>query len=159
MLAAEHGHDDLAFVCAFGGADGARSWLVFDAHGRVVTDRRTARDAVAVAALCEIAAEMAFPGDLDELRAQLVALRLTEAPDGIEEAEAAAGALQRVIGAPPSLASPARLDELGQATRRLERALDPTAASAFIASMRSAQTTADALWHEVEAGYRAPFND
>ena len=54
-------------------------------------------------------------GDLDELRSQLVALRLTEAPAGIEEAEEAALELQRTIGAPPQLATPARLDEIGAA--------------------------------------------
>ena len=73
---------------------------------RAVRDRREVRDAVSIAALCEVAEEAAFPGDLDELRAQLVALRITEAPEGIEEAEEAAPALQHVIGAPPQLAAP-----------------------------------------------------
>ena len=48
---------------------------------------------------------------------------MTEQPDGIEEAEAAALALEQAIGAPPSVASPAYLDEVGAATRALERAL------------------------------------
>ena len=109
------------------------------------------RDAVSIAALCEVAEEAAFPGDLDELRAQLVALRITEGPDGIDEAEAAARGLQHVLGAPPHLASPARLDEIGQAARRLELALDPTAPSPFAAAMRSAVDVAEALWADVRA--------
>ena len=78
------------YVCAFEGSDGERSWLALDGEGHALDDRRDVRDAVSIAALCEVAEEAAFPGDLDELRAQLVALRITEAPDGIEEAEAAA---------------------------------------------------------------------
>ena len=62
-------------------------------------------------------------GDLDELRSQLAALRVTENPPGIEEAEEASLELQHVIGAPPMLATPARLDEIGSATRKLEVAL------------------------------------
>ena len=59
------------------------------------------RDAVAILALCELAAETAAGGDLDDLRSQLAALRLTENPPGIEEAEQAALELQQVLGAPP----------------------------------------------------------
>ena len=47
----------------------------------------TVKDAVSIAALCEIAEESAVGGDLDELLSQLVALRLTENPEGIDEAE------------------------------------------------------------------------
>jgi hypothetical protein len=60
-----------------------------------------------------------------------------------------------VIGTPPQLASPARLDEIGHATRRLEQALDHAAASPFTAAMRSAQGTIDELLAEVEAAYLA----
>ncbi len=84
-----------------------------------------------------------------------MALRLTEAPEGIDEAEDAVRALQHVIGTPPQLATPARLDEIGHATRRLEQALDPAASSPFTAAMRSAQGTIDELLAEVEAAYLA----
>jgi hypothetical protein len=142
-----------SYVCAFERGNGERAWLVLDDVGQPVIDRRDARDAVSIAALCELAEEAAFPGDLDELRAELVALRIAEAPAGIDEAEAAAAELQRAIGAPPAIASPERLDRLGQAALRLERALDPTAASPFAAVMRSAQAVVDELWSEVEASY------
>jgi hypothetical protein len=137
----------------------ARSWVALDGHARAVSSRVAVRDAVTIAALCELAEESAFGGDLDELRAQLVALRLTEAPPGIEEAEEAAAALQRAVGAPPQLASPERLDRIGAAARRLELALDPAAGSLFTAAMRTAQGAVDELTREVEAGYRLPLGD
>jgi len=146
------------YVCAFEGSDGERSWLALDGEGHALDDRRDVRDAVSIAALCEVAEEAAFPGDLDELRAQLVALRITESPDGIDEAEDAARALQHVIGAPPHLASPARLDAIGQAVRRLELALDPAVSSPFTAAMRGATEVADALWADVEAAYRGELD-
>lgn len=157
IVAAEPASGLRVYVCAFEATDGARTWLALDSAGEPLDARRDVRDAVSIAALCEVAEEAAFPGDLDELRAQLVALRVTEAPDGIEQAEEAARALQHVLGAPPHLATPERLDAIGNAARRLERALDPAAASPFTAAMRSAVDVADALWNDVEAGYRGPL--
>ncbi len=145
------------YLCGFERADGSRGWLAVDADGEPVAERRDVRDVVTVAALCELAEESAFPGDLDELRAQLVALRLTENPGGIDEAEESALALQHVLGAPPHLASPARLDAIGAAARRLELALDPTAGSPFGTTMQAAQSVADELWAEVEAMYLTDF--
>jgi hypothetical protein len=145
------------YLCAFEDAEGRRAWVVLDQRGAVVRGRRDVRDAVSISALCEIAEEAAFPGDLDELRSQLVALRLTEDPEGIAEAEDAALALQRVIGAPPHVSSPERLEAIGEAARRLERALDPTVPSPFTNAMRSAVEVADALWGDVEGAYLAPL--
>jgi hypothetical protein len=157
VLAAEPAAGVRGYLCAFEGENGARSWLVLDEQGDVVSARRDVRDVVAIAALCEIAEESAFGGDLDELLSQLVALRLTENPAGIDEAEDAVRALQRVIGTPPHLATPARLDELGSATRRLEQALDPVAASPFTAALKASQGTLDELQREVEQGYLVPL--
>lgn len=157
VLPAEPAAGARRYVCAFEDADGAKAWLVLDEDGHAIHDRREVRDAVSIAVLCEVAEEAAFPGDLDELRGQLVALRLTEAPEGIAEAEDAALALQHVIGSPPHVATPARLEEIGEAARRLERALDPTAPSLFTAAMRSAVEVADALWRDVETAYLAPL--
>ena len=157
VLPAEPASGMRRFVCAFEDAAGARAWLVLDDGGHAVHERRDVRDAVSIAVLCEVAEEEAFPGDLDELRGQLVALRLTEDPEGIEEAEDAALALQHVIGSPPQVATPDRLEEIGEAARRLERALDPTAPSLFTGAMRSAVEVADALWRDVEAAYLTPL--
>ena len=154
ILATEPAAGRRVYVCAFEEANGNRTWLALDGDGRPLRDRREVRDAVSIAALCEVAEEAAFPGDLDELRSQLVALRISEAPEGIEEAEQAARDLQHVLGAPPHLATAARLDEIGYAARRLEQALDPTAPSPFTSTMRSAAAVADALWDDVQAAYR-----
>ena len=157
VLATEPASGRRIYLCAFETPERGRTWLAVDDAGEPVGDRREIRDAVSIAALCEVAEEAAFPGDLDELRAQLVALRISEAPEGIEEAEQAARALQHVLGAPPHLASPARLDAIGEAARRLERALDPAAPSPFTSAMRSAAAVADALWADVESAYRGPL--
>jgi len=66
-------------------------------------------------------------------------------------------ALQRVIGAPPQVATPDRLEAIGVAARRLERALDPTGTSPFTNAMRSAVEVADALWRDVESAYLGPL--
>ena len=155
VLAVEPASGSRRYLCAFERGDGSRAWLAVDGGGEPVTSRRDARDVVTVAALCELAEENAFPGDLDELRSQLVALRLTENPGGIDEAEDAAFALQHVLGVPPQLASPARLDAIGVAARRLELSLDPTAGSPFGTAMQAAQSVADELWAEVETTYLA----
>ena len=157
VLATEPASGRRIYLCAFEAPEAGRTWLALDSAGEPIRDRREVRDAVSIAALCEVAEEAAFPGDLDELRAQLVALRISEAPEGIEEAEQAARGLQHVLGAPPHLASPARLDAIGEAARRLERALDPTAPSPFTSAMRSAVAVADALWVDVESAYRGPL--
>jgi hypothetical protein len=158
ILATEPAAGLRIYVCAFETPHGTRSWLALDGDGAPVASQRDAREAVSIAALCEVAEESAFPGDLDELRAQLVALRITEMPEGIDEAEAAALDLQHVLGAPPHLASPGRLDEIGRAVRRLELALDPTTPSPFTAAMRSAVDVAEALWADVSAAYRGSLD-
>jgi hypothetical protein len=157
ILASESDPGLRRYLCAFEVPDGARSWLVVDDDGAAVTARADVKDAVSIAALCEIAEESAAGGDLDELLSQLVALRLTESPEGINEAEEAVRALQRTVGTPPHLASPARLDEIGAATRRLEQALDPSAPSPFTAALKSVQGTIDELLKEVELTYRVPL--
>ena len=157
VLAAEPAVGVRGYLCAFEREDGARAWLVLDGVGDPVSQRRAVRDVVAIAALCEIAEESAFGGDLDELISQLVALRLTESPPGIDEAEEAVRDLQRTIGTPPHLATPARLDELGAATRRLEQALDPVAASPFTAALKASQGTLEELQKEVEGAYLVPL--
>jgi hypothetical protein len=123
-----------------------------------VTDRDRIQRAVSIIALSELAEESAGGGELEELRQQLVALRLSENPPGIEEAEEAALALERAIGAPPRLAEPAYLDRVGEATRRLEAALGPSAGSPFAEAMKQGLAAAEELTHDVLANYRLPLD-
>ncbi len=154
VLASEPAAGVRVYVCSLDDADGLRSWLAVRGDGRPVTDRAELRAAVSIAAMCELACDGAGGGDLDELLARLVELREREAPEGTEGAEAAARALRDVIGEPPQLASPARLDAIGLAARRLEQELVPGAPSQFVAAMRAADGVVQELQREIEAGYR-----
>lgn len=155
VLAAEAEPGDRVYVLAFEEADGGRTWLAVDERGEPVSDRARVRAAVSILALCELAEETAAGGDLDDLRSQLAAVRIAESPAGIEEAEEAALALQQVLGAPPSLATPQRLDEIGAATRRLEVALGGvTQGSPFASAMKGASEVVEALWADVEHAHR-----
>ena len=77
---------------------------------------------------------------------------MVEQPPGIEEAEEAALALERIIGAPPRIASPAYLDEVGAATLALERALG-NVSSPFSEALRAATGAVDEFVADVERGY------
>ena len=157
ILATEPDPGKRTYLCAFEG-DGARTWLALDADGTPIENRARVREAVSIAALCELADETAGGGDLSELRSQLVALRLTENPPGIDEAEEAALALEGVVGTPPRLATPEYLDAVGAATIRLERALGDSSSSPFAQAMRQGVDTVDELTREVEAGYKGPLD-
>jgi hypothetical protein len=158
VLAAEPHAGERVYVCAFEEANGGRTWLALDREGEPISERQRVRDAVSILALCELAEEIAAGGDLDELRSQLAALRVTENPAGIEEAEEAALTLQRVVGAPPMLATPSRLDEIGAATRTLEVALGGVMqGSPFAAAMKGTSEVVDALFADVVGAYRIPL--
>jgi hypothetical protein len=158
VLATEPEHGMRVYLCSFEGADESRTWVALDAEGRQLRDKGLVRAAVSIAALCELAAEAAGGGKLDELRAELLSLRLTENPEGIEEAEEAALDLQRAIGAPPRVASPAHLDAVGAATRRLEHALGGYGQSPFAEAMRAASAAVEELVRDVEARYKLPLS-
>jgi hypothetical protein len=141
------------YLCAFGSGD-SKSWVALEGGGVPVTDRRLLRDGVSIAAMCELAEESAGGGDLAELRAQLATLRETEAPEGIEEAEAAVAALEETMGGELRVASPAYLDEVGAATRRLEHALGEHDRSPFAEAMKQAGLTVDGLIADIESHYK-----
>ena len=152
MIPTEPGDGGRVYLCAFEGAK--RTWVALDSEGGVVEERSVVRRAVSIAALCELAEEAAGGGKLEELRATLVSLRLTEHPEGIEEAEAAALELERTIGVPPRLATPAFLDAVGAAARRLEEALSDDPVSPFVEAMKQGPAIAAELEREVLAGYK-----
>ncbi len=141
------------YLCAFAGP--ARTWLAFDEEERPVEDRALVRDAVSIAAMCEIAEETAGGGNLEALHAHLAGLRATENPEGIGEAEEAAAALEQVVGTPLRVASPEHLDRVGTATRRLELALGEGPGSPFAELMKGALGSIEELKLEVEASYKA----
>jgi hypothetical protein len=154
VIPTEPGHAGRVYLCAYR-SDGDPSWIALDEFGAPVPDRALVRDAVSIAAMCELAEESAGGGDLGELRARLVELRLTEHPEGIEEAEEAAAELQGTIVAPPRVASLAYLDAIGRAVARLEQALGEVGGSPFAAAMKSGIAAADDLAAQVERSYKA----
>ena len=154
ILAAEPHPGERVYLCAFRRDGQGEAWLALDAAWRPITSRSLVRDAASIAALCELAEETAAGGDLDDLLSRLLALRLTEAPAGIEEAEEAARDLQRTIEPLPRLATPEYLDRIGDATRRLERALGE-GGSPFAEGMKHAMAAVERLTEEVEANYKA----
>jgi hypothetical protein len=149
IIAAEPEPGSRVYLCAF-----ESGWVGLDAAGRPVEERELVRRAASIAALCELAEETSGGGDLGSLRAELRRLALTENPEGIEEAEEAALALEQIVGAPPRVATPAYLDAVGTATRRLEQALGDAGASPFAQAMQSALGAADELTEEIERSYK-----
>jgi hypothetical protein len=141
------------FLCAYRSGE-AEGWLALDADGRPVGDRSLVREAVSIAALCELAEERADGGDLPELRARLVEIREESNPEGIEEAEAAAAALAETIQEPPRVASPAYLDAIGAAADRLEWALGDPGASPFAVAIQAGLGAAEELAERVERSYK-----
>jgi hypothetical protein len=144
------------YLCAFAAPE-RTLWLALDDNAQAVADARLVREAASLAALCEIAEESAGGGDLPELQARLAEIRATEAPQGIEEAEAAAAALAAVIQPEPRLASGAYLDAIGNAARRLEEALGDSGGSPFAASMQAAVGAVEELAADIEANYKLPL--
>jgi hypothetical protein len=156
VLAAEPSPGWRTYLVALGERD-AREWLAVDDAGRPVERRDLVRETASIVVMCELAGEVAGGGDLENLRAHLARLRLTERPEGIEDAEEAALALEHVLGAPPRVASPAYLDAVGAATVDLERALGELG-SPFANAMKSGAAAVDEFLSEVESRYKLPLD-
>jgi hypothetical protein len=152
VLAAEPGRGRRLYLISLGG-DEDREWLVLDEEGVPVERRDDVRDTASIIAMCELACDLAGGGDLEGLRSQLAQVRMVEQPPGIEEAEEAALTLERTIGAPPRLATPGFLDEVGGATMKLELALGETS-SPFSAAIRSSTGAVEEFVADVERGYK-----
>ena len=56
IIPAQPGSGGRVYVCAYRD-EGETSWLVLDADGKAVEDRVLVKDAVSIAALCELAEE------------------------------------------------------------------------------------------------------
>jgi hypothetical protein len=151
VLAAEPSGGRRFYLVALG-SEPERRWLVLDEDGAVVDRRGDVREVASIVAMCELAAELAGGGDLEELRTKLTQTRMVEQPPGIEEAEEAALALERVVGAPPRVAAPSYLDDVGAATVVLERALGEVS-SPFSQALRGSTGTVEAFLGDVERGY------
>ena len=154
VLAAEPRDGKRVYLVAFDGEE--PEWLAFDDAAAPVSRRDLVRETASIVAMCEVAADTAGGGDLEQLRAELARLRMVEQPPGIEEAEDAALALERTIGAPPRLASPAWLDAVGTATVELERALGE-ARSPFAEALRTATGAVEEFVQDVERRYKLPL--
>jgi hypothetical protein len=155
VLAAEPASRRRLYLVALG-VNGDRRWGVLDDAGELVARRDDVRDTASIVAMCELAEDLAGGGDLEQLRAQLAQVRIVEQPAGIEEAEEAALALEHAIGAPPRVASPTFLDEVGAATVALERALGELR-SPFSDAIRGATGAVDEFVREVERDYVVPL--
>jgi hypothetical protein len=156
VLAAEPSRGRRLYLVALG-PEKARRWVVLDENGTPVDRRDEVRDTASIVALCELAADLAGGGDLEQLRSQLAQVRMVEQPPGIEEAEGAALELERTIGAPPRVSSPAYLDAIGAATHTLERALGETT-SPFSSAIRSSTGAVEEFVSDVERGYLIPLS-
>ncbi|HET8651045.1 MAG TPA: hypothetical protein VFM13_00565 [Gaiellaceae bacterium] len=154
VLAAEPTDGRRVYLCAFRSGEEI-AWLGLDDAAEPIRERERIREAASLVALCEIAEESAGGGELDELRSRLVGLRLTENPPGIDEAEEALDGLQRTLGAPPRLATPSYLDEIGVATKRLEDALGSSGSSPFAEALKAAAGAVESFTSDVESAYRA----
>ena len=155
VLAAEPAPAQRAYLVALG-EDEAREWLVLDAAFSPVADREAVREVASIVVLCELAGELAGGGQLEELRARLAEVRMTEQPPGIEQAEEAALALERAIGAPPVVASPAYLDAVGVATKR-SRERSATTPRRSRTRLAAAAGTVEAFVAEVESRHVLPL--
>jgi hypothetical protein len=142
------------YLCAFESELG-HAWLAFDEAAAPIADRRLVRQAASLAALCEVAEEVAGGGRLDELRARLAELREQEAPEGIDAAEEAAAALAATLEPEPRVARSEYLDAIGAASRRLERTLGEESGSPFATAMQQALAAVEELASEVGRDYKA----
>jgi hypothetical protein len=155
VLAAEPAQARRLYLVALG-PETRRRWAVLDQAGTLVRRRDDVRDAASIVAMCELAEDLAGGGDVEQLRSQLAQVRIVEQPEGIEEAEEAALVLERAIGAPPRVATPGFLDEVGAATLALERSLGELS-SPFSEAIRGATGAVDEFVREVERDYLTPL--
>jgi hypothetical protein len=145
VLAVEPQPGFRVYLCAYDSG----AWVVLDDDSHTLTDERLVRDAAQLAGLCEIAADVAGGAELAELRVRLRELAETDAPEGIEEAEAAAAAVADLLADEPRVATTGFLDELGARSRRLEHALGTDSVSPFGTALQQALPAVEELAADV----------
>jgi hypothetical protein len=150
VLAAEPQPGFRVYLCAYDSG----AWVVLDDTAQRVADERLVRDAAQLAGLCEVAADLAGGEELAELRARLRELAETDAPEGIEEAEAAAAAVAEALVDEPRVAATAFLDDLGARSRRLEHALGTDSVSPFGSAVQQALPSVEELAADVVRNYK-----
>jgi len=138
------------YLCAYDSG----AWVVLDDACRALTEERLVRDAAQLAGLCEVAADIAGGDDLAQLRVRLRELAETDAPEGIDEAEAAAAAVADALAEEPRVATTAFLDELGARSRRLEHALGTDSVSPFGTAVQQALPAVEELAANVVRNYK-----
>ena len=97
IVPAEPANGIRVYVCAYGNED-ATSWLVLDATAVPVQDLQLVRDAVSIAALCELAEEAAGTEPSDARVASPALLDELGAEGGPDVAAAVGGASEAVAG-------------------------------------------------------------
>jgi hypothetical protein len=93
VLAAEPVDGARRYVVALGDGD-ERRWIVLDTEGRPVTRREDVRDAASIAAMCEVAADVA-----DGLGIPVAAAPRVASPGFLDEVGAAGAGNQEFTGA------------------------------------------------------------
>ena len=157
VVPTEPGVGQRVYLCAYRRGE-ERSWLALDVAGRAIGDRALVREAISIAAMCELAEESAAGGDVAELRARLADLRATEEVEGIEEAELAVAELEASLLPAPRVASAAYLDAIGAAALKLEQALGHSGTSPFAEAMKAGIGAAEELVDDVVRRYKHPLD-
>jgi hypothetical protein len=150
VLAVEPQPGFRVYLCAYDSG----AWVALDDASHALTEERLVRDAAQLAGLCEVAADFAGGVELAELRARLRELAETDAPEGIEEAEAAAAAVAAALADEPRVASTGFLDDLGARSRRLEHALGTDSVSPFGTAVQQALPAVEELAADVVRNYK-----
>jgi hypothetical protein len=150
VVAAEPQGGGRIYLCAYDSG----AWLAFDESARPVTSERAVRDAAQLAAVCELAADLAGGDDLAELQQRLRELRDRERPPGVDEALAASAAVAAALEDEPRVATTAFLDRIGALQRDLERALGTEAASPFATALQQAMPAAGELAEDISRNYK-----
>ena len=115
------------------------------------------REVASIVVMCELAEELAGGGELDELRARLAQLRMTEQPAG-DRGGRGGGARRWSARSARRRASPRPRTSttVGAATLALEHALGELE-SPFASALRSSTGAMDGFLAEVETRYLLPL--